>query len=84
MTTRGVHRRHAHPALSTAANGKAARLIKTLLAEWAYARPYHSNDERLATLPSWLDFYNHDRPHTALGGLALHTALVNNLSGNHT
>jgi len=65
-------------------NGKAERFIKTLLAEWAYARPYHSNAERLAELPEWLDFYNHRRPHTAIGGLVPHAALVNNLGGNHT
>jgi len=64
-------------------NGKAERFIKTLLAEWAYARPYHSNDERLADLPAWLEFYNHRRPHTAIGGLVPHAALVNNVDGNH-
>jgi transposase InsO family protein len=49
-------------------NGKAERFIRTMLAEWAYARPYHSNQERLKALPRWLDFYNARRPHTALGG----------------
>jgi hypothetical protein len=28
-----------------------------MLAEWAYARRYDSNAERLAALPEWLDFY---------------------------
>jgi len=65
-------------------NGKAERLIKTLLAEWAYARPYRSNDERLLALPDWLEFYNHGRPHTALDGLTPDQALVNNVSGNHS
>ena len=65
-------------------NGKAERLIKTLLAEWAYARPYRSNEERLAALPQWLEFYNHGRPHTALDGLTPHQAFVNNVDGNHT
>jgi len=65
-------------------NGKVERLIKTLLAEWAYARPYRSNDERLEALPDWLDFYNHGRPHTALDGLTPHQALVNNVGGNHS
>ena len=65
-------------------NGKAERLIKTLLDEWAYARPYHSNDERLSALPDWVHFYNHGRPHTAIGGLTPHQALVDNLSVNHT
>lgn len=64
-------------------NGKAERLIKTLLAEWAYARPYRSNDERLAALPTFLDFYNHGRPHTAIEGLSPAT-VVSNVRGNHS
>ena len=64
-------------------NGKAERFIKTLLAEWAYGRLYRSNDERLAALPAWVDYYNAERTHTALGGITPHAALVNNLRGNH-
>jgi transposase InsO family protein len=64
-------------------NGKAERFIRTLLAEWAYARPYHSNTERLAALPNWLEFYNHGRPHTALAGLTPNEVVMNNVLGNH-
>lgn len=64
-------------------NGKAERFIRTLLDEWAYARPYRSNQERLSDLPGWLHFYNHERPHTAIGGLVPHAACVNNLGVNH-
>lgn len=49
-------------------NGKAERLIRTLLAEWAYARPFGDTDERVADLPAWLDFYNRRRPHWSLAG----------------
>lgn len=49
-------------------NGKAERLNRTLLEEWAYIRLYRSNEARLAALPRWLDAYNRRRPHTALGG----------------
>jgi transposase InsO family protein len=63
-------------------NGKAERFIGTLVREWAYARPYRSNDERLAALPVFVDFYNQRRPHTALGGLSP-TAVVNNVPGDH-
>ena len=49
-------------------NGKAERLNRTLLEEWAYVRLYRSNEARLAALPRWLDTYNHRRPHTSLGG----------------
>lgn len=64
-------------------NGKAERLIKTLLAEWAYGCPYTSNEEREAALPVFVDFYNQRRPHTALGGRSPMDA-VNNVPGNHT
>jgi transposase InsO family protein len=64
-------------------NGKAERLIKTLLAEWAYARPYRTNEERLEALPTFVDFYNHGRPHTALRGRTP-AAVVNDVRGNHS
>jgi len=63
-------------------NGKAERFIGTLVREWAYARPYRSNAERLAALPGFLDFYNQRRPHTSLGGLSP-AAVVNNVRGDH-
>ena len=63
-------------------NGKAERFIGTLVREWAYARPYGSNAERLAALPAFVDFYNQRRPHTALGGLSP-SAVVNNVRGDH-
>jgi transposase InsO family protein len=39
-------------------NGKAERFNRTLLAEWAYARPYLSNQDRADALPAWLHTYN--------------------------
>jgi transposase InsO family protein len=65
-------------------NGKAERFIKTLLAEWAYGRLYRTNGERLAALPLWVDHYNTERTHTALGGITPMAALVNNVHGNHS
>lgn len=62
-------------------NGKAERFIGTLVREWAYARPYRSNAERLAALPVFVDFYNQRRPHAALGGLSP-TSVVNNVRGD--
>ena len=49
-------------------NGKAERFIQTLQNEWAYARPYRSNAERLHQLPRWLYRYNARRPHGGIGG----------------
>ena len=63
-------------------NGKAERFIGTLLREWAYARPYRSNSERLDALPVFVDFYNQFRPHRSLGGLSP-MAAVNNVHGDH-
>jgi transposase InsO family protein len=65
-------------------NGKIERFNRTLLDEWAYARPYGSNNERLVALPDFVDRYNHHRPHTSLEGLTPMAALVNNVSGNHS
>ncbi len=49
-------------------NGKVERFNRTLVAEWAYQRPYATNTERTAALDGWLHLYNHHRAHTALGG----------------
>jgi transposase InsO family protein len=65
-------------------NGKAERFIKTMLGEWAYARPYRSNDERLAALAGWVASYNHERTHTALADRTPMDVLVSNVLGNHS
>src|SRR3990170_1398479 len=64
-------------------NGKSERFNRTMLEEWAYARPYSSNEERLAALGPWVYDYNHHRGHTALKGLTPMQFLVNNVSVNH-
>ena len=63
-------------------NGKAERFNRTLLEEWAYARPYASEAERVAAYPEFLHRYNHHRGHTALGGLPP-AARVTNLAGQN-
>jgi transposase InsO family protein len=50
-------------------NGKVERLNRTLLEEWAYKRLYTSETNRRSALSGWLHYYNHHRPHTALGNL---------------
>jgi transposase InsO family protein len=47
-------------------NGKAERLIQTLLREWAYRTPYRSSAQRTAALRPYLRYYNHQRPHASL------------------
>ncbi len=51
-------------------NGKVERFNRTMLEEWAYARPYRTEAERVAAFQGWLDYYNYRRGHTALKGLA--------------
>jgi transposase InsO family protein len=63
--------------------GKAERFIQTLLAEWAYLRPFRHNAERLRALPRWVRFYNHQRPHSELGNQPPWTVFVNNVRGKH-
>jgi transposase InsO family protein len=47
-------------------NGKAERVIQTLLRKWAYVRPYANSADRGAALEPWLRFYNEQRPHASL------------------
>jgi transposase InsO family protein len=49
-------------------NGKAEAMVKILLNGWAYARAYRSDEDRSATLPRFVDFYNRRRPHGGLNG----------------
>ena len=49
-------------------NGKVERLNRTLLSEWAYRQAFLSNDDRAAALAPWLEHYNTQRRHSALGG----------------
>jgi transposase InsO family protein len=50
-------------------NGKVERLNRTLQTEWAYRQVFTSNSERAAALAPWLEHYNTQRRHSALGGL---------------
>jgi transposase InsO family protein len=50
-------------------NGKVERFNRTLATEWAYRQPFTSNEQRATAFAPWLDYYNTDRRHSALGGL---------------
>ena len=50
-------------------NGKVERFNRTLQTEWAYRQVFSSNADRAAALEPWLEHYNTQRRHTALGGL---------------
>ena len=64
-------------------NGKIERFHRTLADGWAYSKHYNSESARRAALPQWLHFYNHHRPHTAIGQATPITRL-NNLPGQYT
>jgi len=64
-------------------NGKVERFNRTLAAEWAYAKPYPSDEARAADYGTWLHHYNHHRPHSGIGG---HSPIdrVHNVSGSYS
>jgi transposase InsO family protein len=49
-------------------NGKVERLNRTLATEWAYRQVFTSNTARAAALAPWIEHYNTERRHSALGG----------------
>ena len=63
-------------------NGKVERFHRTLTDEWAYNKPYTSNNSRNKALPRFLHTYNHHRYHSAIGGPPANR--VPNLSGQNT
>lgn len=63
----GLNRRFIKPGCPWT-NGKAERFNRTLLNEWAYARPWTSNSQRTRGLDQFLRRYNTQRGHSALGG----------------
>lgn len=65
-------------------NGKVERFHQTLQTGWAYRRPYRTNQERRDALARFLDTYNRQRPHSALGGLPPIAVLVNHHCGKDT
>lgn len=48
-------------------NGKVERYNQPLMKEWAYAQVFTSETDRTAALADFLNYYNHERPHSALG-----------------
>lgn len=66
-------------------NGKAERMIRTLISEWAYAGPFTDTADRVAALGRFLDFYNTTRPHWSLAGQPpISRTPVNNLTGKNS
>jgi transposase InsO family protein len=49
-------------------NGKVERYNRTLQIEWAYRQIFTTNQARTAALAPWLEHYNNQRRHSAIGG----------------
>jgi transposase InsO family protein len=64
-------------------NGKIERFHRTLAEGWAFKKFYNTETARRAALPAWIHYYNHHRPHTAIGKASPITRL-DNLAGHHT
>ena len=63
-------------------NGKAERVIQTLLREWAYRCSYPSSAERTLSLQTYIHRYNYHRKHSAIGDVPPMTRLLNNVLRN--
>jgi transposase InsO family protein len=51
-------------------NGRVERFMGTISRECLYVRELHSDEERALVVALYLGYYNGERPHTRLGGLA--------------
>ena len=65
-------------------NGKIERYHRILLEEWAYIRPWTSETQRARAYTGFVHFYNHHRPHGALGWATPTSILKDNLPAMHT
>jgi transposase InsO family protein len=65
-------------------NGKVERFHRILLEEWAYIRAWTSEAQRELGYARFLHFYNHHRPHGALGWATPTSILRDNLPAEHT
>lgn len=68
-------------------NGKIERFHRILLEEWAYIRPWHSDNQRQLGYDRFLHFYNHHRAHGALGWstpAATLNTFRDNVPGDHS
>ena len=65
-------------------NGKVERFHRILLEEWAYIRPWTSETQRTHGYAGFLHFYNHHRPHGALGWATPTSTLQDNLPAEHS
>lgn len=73
----GIKRRRTKP-YRPRTNGKAERMIQTLLRECIYRFAYESSQQRQQELDRYLHFYNHHRSHSSLNDNAPFSRLTGN------
>lgn len=73
----GIKRRRTKP-YRPRTNGKAERLIQTLLRECIYRFSYESSNQRQQELDRYLHFYNHHRGHSSLDDNPPFSRLIGN------
>ena len=67
-------------------NGKVERFHRILLEEWAYIRPWTSDQQRTHAYTGFIHFYNHHRTHGSLGWstpAATLNTFTDNVPGEH-
>ena len=67
-------------------NGKVERFHRILLEEWAYIRPWTSDQQRTTAYTGFIHFYNHHRTHGSLGWstpAATLNTFTDNVPGEH-
>lgn len=83
-TSSGIKHKRTRP-YTPRTNGKAERMIQTLMREWAYRRPYSTSEARTAQLSPYLHGYNYHRQHHGIGKRPPITRIAgNNLLRNDT
>jgi transposase InsO family protein len=58
-------------------NGKAERVIKTIMELWHEKTRFDSSAHRKTELSRFLNYYNGVRPHKGIGGLTPEVKLIN-------
>lgn len=64
-------------------NGKIERFHRILLEEWAYIRPWDSEDQRAAAYKGFIHYYNHHRAHGSLHWATPTSIIKDNLPAMH-
>ncbi len=61
-------------------NGKAERVIKTIVYEWLKKNRFENKKQRRKSLQEYVHYYNYERKHSALGGLTPMQRIFNYLT----